>query len=37
MAEHQPKNRLLHQFVTLIRKRDAPKLARSSKVTIKNL
>lgn len=37
MAEHQPKNRLLHQFVTLIRKRDAPKLARSSKVTIKHL
>lgn len=37
IAEHQPKSRLLHQFVTLIRKQDAPKLARSSKVTIKNL
>ena len=37
IAEHQPKNRLIHQFVTLIRKQDAPKLARSTKVTIKNL
>lgn len=37
IAEHQPKSRLLHQFVTLIRKQDAPKLARSTKVTIKNL
>ena len=36
IAEHQPKNRLLHQFVTLIRKQDAPKLARSSKVSIEN-
>ena len=36
IAEHQPKGRL-HHFVTLIRKQDAPRLARSTKATIKNL
>ena len=32
IAEHQPKGRILHQFVTLSRKADASRLARRTKV-----